>query len=82
VGLSVAAPEEDRPHRDADDQDCENRDKKRHVKQVADWLGHADPSFTLRTYVHLLDAGVGGADFLDEAVYAAEPESVTATDQN
>lgn len=43
-------------------------DAGRNVKQVADWLGHADPSFTLRTYVHLLDAGVGGAEFLDEVV--------------
>jgi integrase len=42
----------------------------RNVKQVADWLGHSDPSFTLRTYVHLLDAGVGDADFLDSAVKA------------
>jgi integrase len=42
-------------------------DQGRNVKQVADWLGHTDPSFTLRTYVHLLDAGVGDADFLDEA---------------
>jgi integrase len=32
----------------------------RNVKQVSEWLGHADPAFTLRTYVHLLDAGVGG----------------------
>ena len=32
----------------------------RNVKQVADWLGHADPGFTLRTYIHLLDAGLGG----------------------
>jgi len=31
----------------------------RNVKQVAEWLGHADAGFTLRTYVHLLDAGVG-----------------------
>jgi integrase len=38
------------------------------VKQVQEWLGHADPGFTLRTYVHLLDGGLGGADFLDEAV--------------
>jgi len=45
----------------------------RNVKQVAEWLGHADPSFTLRTYVHLMDAGVGDADFLDEAVKAAAP---------
>ena len=40
----------------------------RNVKQVAEWLGHADPSFTLRTYVHLMDAGIGDADFLDQAV--------------
>ena len=31
----------------------------RNIRQVAEWLGHADPAFTLRTYVHLLDAGVG-----------------------
>jgi hypothetical protein len=42
----------------------------RNVKQVQEWLGHVDPGFTLRTYVHLMDAGVGGADFLDEAVAA------------
>jgi hypothetical protein len=35
------------------------------VKQVAEWLGHADPAFTLRTYVHLLDDGAGDADFFD-----------------
>lgn len=40
----------------------------RDVKQVASWLGHADPSFTLRTYIHLMDDGVGDADFLDSAV--------------
>jgi integrase len=32
----------------------------RNVKQVAAWLGHADPSFTLRVYVDLLDEGIGG----------------------
>ena len=40
----------------------------KNVRQVSEWLGHADPSFTLRTYVHLMDDGLGGADFLDEAV--------------
>ncbi len=40
----------------------------RDVKQVAAWLGHADPSFTLRTYVHLMDEGIGDAAFLDVAV--------------
>jgi hypothetical protein len=42
----------------------------RNVKQVAEWLGHADPAFTLRTYVHLMDDGVGDAEFFDEAVNA------------
>ncbi len=37
----------------------------RNVKQVPEWLGHADPAFTLRTYVHLLDAGVGDGLSLD-----------------
>jgi integrase len=34
--------------------------------QVAAWLGHQDPSFTLRVYVHARDAG--DAEFLDEAL--------------
>lgn len=42
----------------------------RNVKQVADWLGHADPGFTLRTYVHLLDAGLGGGLEIDSEVKA------------
>ncbi len=40
----------------------------KNIKQIQTWLGHADPAFTLRTYIHLLDDGVGGADFLDDAV--------------
>lgn len=40
----------------------------RNVKQVSEWLGHSDPSFTLSTYVHLLDDGVGDADFFDDAL--------------
>jgi hypothetical protein len=39
-------------------------------KQVQMWLGHADPGFTLRTYVHLIDDGLGDADFLDAAKWA------------
>ncbi len=35
-------------------------DDGRNIKQVQEWLGHADPAFTLGTYVHLMDAGVGG----------------------
>jgi integrase len=40
----------------------------RNIKQVQEWLGHADPGFTLRTYVHLMDTGVGDAEFFDDAV--------------
>ncbi len=40
----------------------------KNIKQVQVWLGHADPAFTLRTYVHLMDDGVGGADFFDGAI--------------
>jgi integrase len=40
----------------------------RNVKQVSEWLGHADAGFTLRTYVHLMDEGIGDAAFLDQAV--------------
>ena len=40
----------------------------RDVKQVSAWLGHADAGFTLRTYVHLMDDGIGDATFMDDAV--------------
>lgn len=40
----------------------------KNIKQIQTWLGHADPAFTLRTYIHLLEDGVGSADFLDDAV--------------
>jgi len=40
----------------------------KNVKQVQVWLGHADPGFTVRTYVHLMDEGLGDADFLDDVV--------------
>ncbi len=41
-------------------------DSGKNVRQLAAWLGHTDPSFTLRVYAHLMDQGLGGADFLDE----------------
>jgi site-specific recombinase XerC len=40
----------------------------KNIRVVAAWLGHSDPAFTLRTYVHLMDGGLGDADFLDRAV--------------
>jgi integrase len=48
----------------------------RDVAQVAAWLGHSDPGFTLRTYVHLMDDGVGDAAFLDDAVGVRHEELV------
>jgi integrase len=37
----------------------------KNVKHVQEeWLGHADPGFTPHTYVHLMDDGIGDADFL------------------
>lgn len=36
------------------------------IKQVQEWLGHSDPSTTLRTYIHLADRGTGGADIFDQ----------------
>jgi len=43
-------------------------DAGRNVKQVSTWLGHADPSFTLRTYIHLIDEGLGGPLCIDVPV--------------
>lgn len=45
------------------------------MKQVSEWLGHADPAFTLRRYIHLMDAGVSDAGLLDDAV-SADPARV------
>jgi len=51
----------------------------RNIKQVSDWLGRADPAFTLRTYGHLLDAGIGNADFFDDEVGARNGEPMIST---
>lgn len=45
----------------------------RDVKQVQVWLGHSNPGFTLRTYIHLMDDGLGDPAFLDEAVAVPHP---------
>jgi hypothetical protein len=37
----------------------------RNAVQVQRWLGHFSSDYTLKTYVHLLEDGVGDADFLD-----------------
>ena len=33
--------------------------QRKNPRQLAAWLGHADPAFTLRVYVHLMDDGLG-----------------------
>ncbi|MBS1891569.1 MAG: site-specific integrase [Actinobacteria bacterium] len=47
----------------------------RNVKQVAKWLGHADPAFTLRVYVSLLDEGLGEGL---ELIPSSDPVGVAA----
>ncbi len=37
-------------------------------RQLADWLGHGDPAFSVRVYTGEMDDGLGKADFLDEAI--------------
>jgi integrase len=37
-------------------------------KQVQAWLGHHSPAFTLEVYGHLMDDGLGDAEFLDAVV--------------
>lgn len=53
-------------------------DNGRNIKQVQEWLGHADPGVTLRTFVHLMDEGIGDADFFDVAVAPADASKVEA----
>jgi integrase len=45
-------------------------DSGKNIRQVCDWLGHADPAFTLRAYIHLIDDGLGDAEFLDPATWS------------
>jgi integrase len=52
----------------------------RNIAQVSKWLGHADPSFTLRTYVHLMDEGVGAALSVDGLAAVSATEPITETD--
>jgi integrase len=47
----------------------------KNAKQVQEWLGHHSPAYTLKEYVHLIEAGVGDASFLDVAVSAPSVET-------
>ena len=35
------------------------------LKQVQEWLGHCSPRVTMQHYLHLMDRGLGDADFMD-----------------
>ena len=50
--------------------------------QVQRWLGHHKPSFTLDTYVHLLDEDVPEPNFFDELSPPACDTVVTQTGLN
>ena len=62
------------------------------IKAVSDYLGHADPAFTLRTYTHLLPSSRDRAREAIEAAYATRealrlarisaPEAVTQSDDS
>lgn len=52
----------------------------RNAKQVQQWLGHHDPAFTLKRYVHLLDDGIGDAAFFD-ALAHCEPTPLATGNQ-
>ena len=49
----------------------------KNIRQVSAWLGHADPAFTLRRYVHLIDDGLGDTAFFDAIIDPAGPPAVT-----
>ena len=51
----------------------------RNIRQVQHWLGHHSPSFTLDTYVHLLDEGVGEGLALDVEVSSPTEPCLPAT---
>ncbi|MFI5250510.1 MAG: hypothetical protein ACHQTF_11090 [Gemmatimonadales bacterium] len=45
------------------------------MKQVQRWLGHHSASFTLDTYIHLLDGDLGGGLSLPGCEQECEPEA-------
>jgi integrase len=42
--------------------------ERRTARQLGDWLGHADPGFSVRTYTAQMDDELGSAAFLDELI--------------
>jgi integrase len=54
--------------------------RNRNIKQVQEWLGHADAGFTLSTYIHLLDGGVGEGLEVDLQVKAGSRRGTEKTE--
>ena len=44
------------------------------IRTLADYLGHEDPAFTLRCYVHLLPGGAERAQRIIDASLGALPD--------
>ena len=51
------------------------------IKAVSEYLGHADPGFTLRTYTHLMEGSAERTKRAIDSVFGANaPESTTHED--
>jgi integrase len=48
------------------------------IKAIAEWLGHADPAFTLRVYTHLMMSSQGRARQAIDALYEGPDGPETA----
>src|SRR4051812_8426587 len=46
------------------------------VKELADYLGHADPGFTLRTYTHLVPSSYQRARAAIDGVFPSTPDGL------
>jgi integrase len=45
------------------------------IKAIAEWLGHSDPAFTLRTYTHLMQSSQGRARRAVDALFGGPAAS-------
>ncbi len=52
------------------------------IKAVSEYLGHADPGFTLRTYTHLMEGSSERTKRAIDAVFAAKPAPNGETDSS
>jgi integrase len=50
------------------------------IKALAEYLGHADPGFTLRTYTHLMPSSEDRARAAVDRAFAVAPSGALAPD--